>query len=163
DRVLHRGDEGAHVGDPHDRVADELPGAVVGHRPPAVGLRDLDALHQVPALAHPQLLGVGAPPLRVDRRVVEEQRPCGERLPPGPMAPVWRVLGDEQLARAAGDGNDSAFAALYARYRPALRSYCASILLDQADAEDAVQATMLKAMRALGEHNGRGPLRPWLY
>jgi RNA polymerase sigma factor (sigma-70 family) len=81
----------------------------------------------------------------------------------GPLAPVWRVLGDEQLARAAGDGNDNAFAALYARYRPALRRYCASILLDPADAEDAVQATMLKAMRALPERDGRGPLRPWLY
>jgi RNA polymerase sigma factor (sigma-70 family) len=81
----------------------------------------------------------------------------------GPLAPVWRVLGDEQLARAAGGGNDHAFAALYARYRPVLRAYCASILLDQTDADDAVQATMIKAMRALPARNEKLPLRPWLY
>jgi RNA polymerase sigma factor (sigma-70 family) len=81
----------------------------------------------------------------------------------GPLAPVWRVLGDEQLARAASHGNDHAFAALYARYSIALRSYCASILLNAEDAEDALQATMLKALRALPRRDGRAPLKPWLY
>src|SRR5688572_14076331 len=42
----------------------------------------------------------------------------------GPTAPVWRLLGDEALARAAGRGNDHAFAALYARYSQPLRGYC---------------------------------------
>jgi RNA polymerase sigma factor (sigma-70 family) len=81
----------------------------------------------------------------------------------GPAAPVWRMLGDEQLARAAGRGNDHAFAALYARYSGALRSYCASIVLHSEDAEDAVQATMLKAMRALPGRRPGVPVKPWLY
>ena len=81
----------------------------------------------------------------------------------GPTAPVWRLLGDEALARAAGRGNDHAFAALYARYSQPLRGYCASILLNSEDAEDAVQATMLKAMRALPARRPGLPIRPWLY
>jgi RNA polymerase sigma factor (sigma-70 family) len=81
----------------------------------------------------------------------------------GPLAPVWRMLGDEQLARAAGAGNDHAFAALYARYQPLLRTYCASILLNASDADDAVQVAMLKAMQALPARDAHRPLRPWLY
>jgi RNA polymerase sigma factor (sigma-70 family) len=84
-------------------------------------------------------------------------------LKAGPLAPVWRLLGDEQLAHAARGGNDHASGALYARYHPLLRRYCASILLDPADAEDAAQAAMVKALRALAGRDLRGPLRPWLY
>lgn len=81
----------------------------------------------------------------------------------GPGAPVWRVLGDEQLARAATRGNDHAFAALYARYAGALRRYCASIVLNSEDAEDALQATMLKALRAMPGRRAAVPVKPWLY
>jgi RNA polymerase sigma factor (sigma-70 family) len=81
----------------------------------------------------------------------------------GPAAPVWRMLGDEQLARAAGRGNDHAFAALYSRYSSPLRSYCASIVLQSEDAEDALQATMLKALRALPGRRAGVPVKPWLY
>jgi hypothetical protein len=77
DRLLDRADEGGDVADPHDRVADELPGAVVGEAAAAVALDDVDALRAIPVLAHRQVAGAGAPAERVDGRVVEQQQHVG--------------------------------------------------------------------------------------
>ena len=63
----------------HDRVADELAGAVVGDAAAAVGLGDLDSLHPVPVLAHRQLVGGRAPALRVDGRVLEQEQHVRDR------------------------------------------------------------------------------------
>src|SRR4029079_18396643 len=46
-RVLQRGHVLVHALDPHDRIAHELPGAVVGHRAAAIGVADGDALGEV--------------------------------------------------------------------------------------------------------------------
>ena len=59
----------------HDRIADELAGAVVGDAPAAVGLDHLDALRAVEVLADAAARRVArAPPARVDRRVLEQQQ-----------------------------------------------------------------------------------------
>lgn len=72
-------------------------------------------------------------------------------------------LADELLARYAGHGNARAFAAIYERYHQRLYSYCRSILRDDEDARDALQATFESALSALQRRQRSAPLRPWLF
>src|SRR3954453_15994969 len=74
-----------------------------------------------------------------------------------------RLLSDERLARLAAGGDRPAFAAIFDRYHQALYGYCASILHNREDAADAVQSTMLRAMRALEGEQREIAVRPWLY
>jgi RNA polymerase sigma factor (sigma-70 family) len=79
--------------------------------------------------------------------------------PPGAL----RLLGDGPLAQLASEGDRAAFAVIFDRYHQPLYRYCLSILRDSHDAADAVQSTMLNALRSL-EGDGREiALRPWLY
>ncbi|MGH2914748.1 MAG: RNA polymerase sigma factor, partial [Solirubrobacteraceae bacterium] len=72
-------------------------------------------------------------------------------------------LDDERLAKlSAGDGQQ-AFAALYERHHQALFRYCATIVRDDSDAQDALQATWMHALVALRRGQRDAPLRPWLY
>src|SRR4051794_9248778 len=74
-----------------------------------------------------------------------------------------RLLSDERLARLAARGDRPAFAVIFDRYHQGLFGYCASILHDKDDAADAVQNTMLRAMRALEGDEREIAVRPWLY
>jgi RNA polymerase sigma factor (sigma-70 family) len=74
-----------------------------------------------------------------------------------------RLLSDERLAHLAAGGDRSAFAVIFDRYQERLFRYCASILRDRDDAADAVQSTMLRAMRALEGEERELAVRPWLY
>jgi RNA polymerase sigma-70 factor (ECF subfamily) len=66
------------------------------------------------------------------------------------------------LERAkAGDGD--AFGDLVEPYRGALYAHAYRMLGSAADAEDAVQESMLNAWRALPRFEGRSSLRTWLY
>jgi len=68
----------------------------------------------------------------------------------------------ELLARAqAGDGE--AFAQLVEPYRRELQVYCYRFLGSLADAEDALQDTLLSAWQGLARFEGRAALRTWLY
>jgi RNA polymerase sigma factor (sigma-70 family) len=80
-----------------------------------------------------------------------------------PPARALRVLSDDRLARLASGGDRAAFAAIFDRYHQALYRYCLSIVRDPADAADAVQTTMLRALRALEGDDREIALRPWLY
>lgn len=53
--------------------------------------------------------------------------------------------------------------ALVYAYSPALLRYCRGILCSEADAEDAVQLTFIKAWRARERLKLKQPLLPWLY
>jgi RNA polymerase sigma factor (sigma-70 family) len=72
-------------------------------------------------------------------------------------------LDDERLAKLSAADAAGAFATLYARHHQALYRYCATIVRDDADAQDALQATWLHALLALRRGQRDAPLRPWLF
>jgi RNA polymerase sigma factor (sigma-70 family) len=74
-----------------------------------------------------------------------------------------RLFGDGSLARRAASGDQRAFAAIYRRHHQELYRYCLAILNDPDDAEDALQATMVKALRALPGEEREITLKPWLF
>ena len=83
--------------------------------------------------------------------------------PASPPAVALRALSDERLARWAAKGSQPAFAVIFERHHQALNRYCHSIVGNSHDAADALQNTMLKALRALPGEQRLIALRPWLY
>jgi RNA polymerase sigma factor (sigma-70 family) len=81
----------------------------------------------------------------------------------GAGAGIERVLSDGRLAQRAVKGDERAFAAIFRRYHQPLYRYCAGILGDPQDAQDALQNTMIKVLRALPGEERRIELKPWLY
>lgn len=74
-----------------------------------------------------------------------------------------RPFSDERLVRRAIAGDQRAFAAIYRRYQRELYRYLLAIVGNREDASDALQATMVKAMRALPGERREIALKPWLY
>jgi RNA polymerase sigma-70 factor, ECF subfamily len=66
------------------------------------------------------------------------------------------------LLRAAQAGDRAALDQLLALHQRALRALCHGILGHAEDAEDAVQETFLRALRALSGFRGDASLRTWL-
>lgn len=67
------------------------------------------------------------------------------------------------LLRAAARGEQRAFEQIYKRYHQQLYRYCFAILRRSGDAEDALQATMAAALRALPGETREVSLRSWLF
>jgi RNA polymerase sigma factor (sigma-70 family) len=74
-----------------------------------------------------------------------------------------RLLSDDRLARRAIDGDERAFSAIYRRYHQSLYRFCLAIVGNSQDAQDALQNTMVKVLRALPGEQRRIELKPWLY
>jgi RNA polymerase sigma factor (sigma-70 family) len=74
-----------------------------------------------------------------------------------------RVLSDDRLTRRAARGDERAFAAIFDRYHQGLYRYCQAILGNPQDAQDALQNTMVKVLRALPGEKRKLELKPWLY
>src|SRR3954452_12670100 len=90
-------------------------------------------------------------------------KPTSDSKAPRFGTAALRLLSDERLVRLAAGGDRSAFAAIFARYQQPLFGYCASILRNRDDAADAVQSTMLRAMRALEGEERQIAVLPCLY
>jgi RNA polymerase sigma factor (sigma-70 family) len=74
-----------------------------------------------------------------------------------------RWQSDERLTRRACGGDERAFAAIFRRYHQPLYRFCLAIVGNPEDAQDALQNTMVKVMRALPGEERKIELKPWLY
>ena len=73
-------------------------------------------------------------------------------------------MSDEpQLLEAAQAGDAQAFGRLVAPYQAQLRAHCYRMLGSLADAEDALQETLLRAWSGLAGFESRSSVRSWLY
>jgi RNA polymerase sigma factor (sigma-70 family) len=75
----------------------------------------------------------------------------------------FRLLSDDRLARCASRGDRQAIAAIFERYQQELYRFCLGLLGEPQDAQDAVQNTVVKVLRALPGEERRIALRPWLF
>jgi RNA polymerase sigma factor (sigma-70 family) len=73
------------------------------------------------------------------------------------------VKDERRLARRAARGDRDAFTAIFRRYQQDLYRYCVAILGNPEDAQDALQNTMVKALRSLPGERREIDLKPWLY
>ncbi|MBS1716404.1 MAG: sigma-70 family RNA polymerase sigma factor [Armatimonadetes bacterium] len=78
------------------------------------------------------------------------------------MAKKQIVGWEGHLIQRAQEGELIAFELLSEIHRPLLMSQALRTLRNADDAQDAVQETLLKAMRAIKEFDSGRPIRPWL-
>src|SRR5262245_33256766 len=90
------------------------------------------------------------------RRVVERLRLAAARA-------ALAEVPDDQLLRRFTGGDESAFAELVRRHGPMVRGVCRRRLRDEADVDDAVQATFLVLLRKAGSVDRPGLLGNWLF
>jgi RNA polymerase sigma-70 factor (ECF subfamily) len=75
---------------------------------------------------------------------------------------AWRD--DDILVRAVRAGDDHAFSTIVTRFEPALLAYARQLLGgSHHDAEECVQDTFVRALRALRGSDRPMALKPWLY
>ncbi|HEX3243192.1 MAG TPA: sigma-70 family RNA polymerase sigma factor [Solirubrobacterales bacterium] len=74
-----------------------------------------------------------------------------------------RFTADERLVRRAKRGDRRAFEAIFERYHQDLYRFCLTLVGSRQDAEDALQATMVKVLRSLPGERRDIQLRPWIY
>jgi RNA polymerase sigma-70 factor (ECF subfamily) len=71
-------------------------------------------------------------------------------------------MDDAALVEALRSGNPQAPRLLIERYQGVVFGLCYRMLNHQQDAEDVVQETFVRALRAIAGFDGARPLRPWL-
>ncbi|MGN6216573.1 MAG: RNA polymerase sigma factor [Solirubrobacterales bacterium] len=74
-----------------------------------------------------------------------------------------RLFSDDHLTRRAIAGDERAFAAIFRRYHQPLYRFCLAIVGNPDDAQEALQNTMAKVLRALPGEEREIELKPWLY
>ncbi len=90
-------------------------------------------------------------------------RPSGGRVGGAPLRAPLRLLPDERLARRAAAGDERAFEEIFRRYHQDLYRFCLATVSNPQDAQEALQNTMVKVMRALPGEEREIKLKPWLY
>ena len=75
-----------------------------------------------------------------------------------------QVQADERaLVASSQEGDERAFAELTRPLQRELHVHCYRMLGSLADADDALQETLLRAWRQIGHFEPRAPFRAWLY
>jgi RNA polymerase sigma-70 factor (ECF subfamily) len=72
-------------------------------------------------------------------------------------------ISDERLFIRYAEGDGSAFRVLMEKHAPGLLRFCHGYLHDEADAEDAVQETFVRAIRSASTYRATHKLSTWLY
>ncbi len=80
-----------------------------------------------------------------------------------PRPGLSRLQSDERLVRRAKTGDRQAFEAIFDRYHQDIYRFCLTLVGSRQDAEDALQATMVKVLRSLPGERREIKLRPWIY
>lgn len=78
------------------------------------------------------------------------------------MKETRMVSWESHLLQQAVAGDRVAFELLADAHRPMLTHLATRMLRNSDDAADAVQDTLVKAMRAIGDFDSARPLKPWL-
>jgi len=73
------------------------------------------------------------------------------------------VRSETLLVERARSGDEAAFREISEMYRRELEAHCYRMLGSLADAEDALQDTLVRAWKGLAGFEGRASLRTWLY
>jgi RNA polymerase sigma-70 factor (ECF subfamily) len=81
----------------------------------------------------------------------------------GPNEPAEGQETEGQLLRAGREGDQEALARLLEPHERALYALCRGILGHPDDADDAVQETFFRALRALPRFRGDAAVRTWLF
>lgn len=76
---------------------------------------------------------------------------------------VIQEVDDRQLASAARDGDEAAFAELVRRHQRGVRRLAARILLDEEEARDIAQLAFIRAWQNLGRYDCSWSFSTWLY
>lgn len=79
------------------------------------------------------------------------------------LARCPEVLDEQSRLSAARRGERWALEWLYQQYQPQIYALCCRLLGRADDAEDAVQATFVRAFHALPRFRGSSTVRTWLY
>ena len=82
---------------------------------------------------------------------------------PAAVQSVFALIPDQRLVKLAARGSTPAFATIYRRHHKEIYRYCRSLLGNDDDAGDALQNTMLQALRGLDGERREIALRPWLF
>ncbi len=109
--------------------------------------------------------GIPEPPTNPRRHLLSTAAPPAARahVAAGAARPT-EDRSDDDLAVRIAAGDARAFERLYRLHRAEISRYCATMVRNPQDAEEALQLTMLAAYRALSAGRGpRGALRPWLF
>jgi RNA polymerase sigma factor (sigma-70 family) len=91
---------------------------------------------------------------------ISDRRPAPARRSHELPLAAWR---SKRLAARAVAGDERAFTLIFERHHQELYRYCLALLRSPADAEDALQQTMSKALQALPGEEREIQLRPWLF
>jgi RNA polymerase sigma-70 factor (ECF subfamily) len=79
------------------------------------------------------------------------------------MTDRYRTAADDELVRAAQDGENRAFDELVRRYQDKVYRLCYKILRHEDDAAEALQDAFLSAYRGLGNFKAESTFSTWLY
>lgn len=89
--------------------------------------------------------------------------PSGGRVAGFPLRGPLRLLSDERLSRRATSGDRRAFEEIFRRYHQDLYRFCLATVSNPQDAQEALQNTMVKVLRALPGEQREIKLKPWLF